>query len=68
MKLKKKDLIVHESGAVGTVLKTYLDEIFPNAQCELNYFNDYSFLIAVMLSAQCTDKKVNKVTKVLFEK
>ena len=27
MKLKKKDLIVHESGAVGTVLKTYLDEI-----------------------------------------
>lgn len=50
------------------ILTTYLDEIFPNAQCELNYFNDYSFLIAVMLSAQCTDKKVNKVTKVLFEK
>lgn len=47
---------------------SYLDELFPDASCELNYTTDYSFLIAVMLSAQTTDKKVNKVTEVLFNK
>ena len=46
----------------------YLDEILSNAKCELNYTKDYEFLIAVMLSAQTTDKKVNEVTKVLFKK
>lgn len=46
----------------------YLDEILGNAKCELNYTKDYEFLIAVMLSAQTTDKKVNEVTKVLFKK
>lgn len=47
---------------------TYLDELFPNPICELNYNQDYELLIAIMLSAQTTDKRVNKVTKVLFEK
>jgi len=46
----------------------YFDEILPNASCELEYTSDYSFLFAVMLSAQATDKGVNKVTKILFEK
>lgn len=46
----------------------YLDELFPNPQCELEYNKDYELLIAVMLSAQTTDKKVNSVTKVLFKK
>ena len=46
----------------------YFDELFPNPKCELNYSNDFEFLISVVLSAQTTDKKVNKVTKVLFEK
>lgn len=46
----------------------YLDELFPNAKCELNYNRDYELLLAVVLSAQCTDKSVNKVTKVLFDK
>ena len=46
----------------------YLDELFPNPKCELEYSNDFEFLIAVVLSAQTTDKKVNKVTKVLFSK
>lgn len=46
----------------------YLDYLFPDAKCELNYNKDYEFLIAVSLSAQTTDKKVNKVTSVLFEK
>ena len=46
----------------------YLDELFPNAHCELNYQKDYELLIAIVLSAQTTDKRVNKVTKVLFKK
>ena len=47
---------------------SYLDELFPNAYCELNYTKDYELLIAIVLSAQTTDKRVNKVTKVLFNK
>lgn len=46
----------------------YLDELYPNATCELIYHYDYELLIAVVLSAQCTDKRVNLVTKELFSK
>ena len=46
----------------------YLDELFPNPKCELNYTKDYELLIAIVLSAQTTDKRVNKVTEVLFNK
>ena len=44
----------------------YLNELFPDPKCELNYNKDYELLIAVMLSAQTTDKMVNRVTGVLF--
>ena len=47
---------------------SYLDELYPDAHCELNYSKDYELLIAVMLSAQTTDKAVNKVTAILFSK
>ncbi len=46
----------------------YLDRLYPDPKCELNYNKDYELLIAVMLSAQTTDKRVNKVTEVLFNK
>lgn len=46
----------------------YLDEILGNAKCELKYSKDYELLIAVMLSAQTTDKRVNEVTNILFNK
>ena len=46
----------------------YLDELIPNPRCELNYNKDYELLLAVMLSAQTTDKRVNEVTSVLFKK
>lgn len=49
-------------------LFSYLDELFPDAHCELNYSKDYELLIAVMLSAQTTDKSVNKATAILFSK
>jgi endonuclease-3 len=48
-----------------------LDEMakmFPNAHCELVHRNPFELLIAVVLSAQCTDALVNKVTKELFQK
>ena len=45
-----------------------LDLMIPNPKCELNYNNDYELLIATVLSAQCTDKRVNIVTKELFSK
>ena len=49
-------------------ISDYLDELYPNPRCELNYTKDYELLLAVMLSAQTTDKRVNQVTSVLFQK
>lgn len=49
-------------------IENYLDELFPNPKCELNYTKDYELLIAVALSAQTTDKRVNSVTPILFDK
>lgn len=51
-----------------TFIKEYLDEILPDARCALNYSKDYELVIAVMLSAQTTDKAVNNVTINLFNK
>ena len=51
-----------------TFIKEYLDEILPDARCALNYSKDYELAIAVMLSAQTTDKAVNNVTINLFNK
>ena len=45
-----------------------IDLMIPNPVCELNYNKDYELLIAIMLSAQTTDKRVNQVTSVLFDK
>lgn len=50
------------------LLFSYLDEKYPDAHCELTYTKDYEFLIAVMLSAQTTDKSVNEATAILFSK
>jgi len=43
-----------------------LPTIYPNAHCELDYTNPLELLVATILSAQCTDKRVNMVTKDLF--
>lgn len=45
-----------------------LDKLIPNPVCELEYKKDYELLMAVMLSAQTTDKRVNSVTRILFSK
>lgn len=46
----------------------YLNELFPDAKCSLDYSKDYELLIATVLSAQTTDKAVNQATSVLFNK
>ena len=43
-----------------------LDRLYPDARPELNFSNPFETLVAVMLSAQCTDRQVNKVTEKLF--
>lgn len=50
------------------VLKQAFLENYSDAVTELNYTNDYELLIAIILSAQCTDKRVNIITPALFEK
>jgi len=45
-----------------------LGVVFPDARCELDYENPLQLLVATVLSAQCTDKRVNQVTPILFAK
>lgn len=45
-----------------------LGKLYPEAKIALNYSNDFECLVAVQLSAQCTDERVNKVTEKLFKK
>mgnify|MGYP001367933194 CR=1 FL=1 len=45
-----------------------LDRLFPQAECALHHTNPFQLLVATILSAQCTDERVNKVTPSLFQK
>ena len=45
-----------------------METLFPDAHCELNFKNEFELVLAVLLSAQTTDKSVNKLTQTLFEK
>ena len=49
-------------------IKEKFDALIPAPKCELNYKSPYQLLVAVILSAQCTDKRVNMVTKEMFKK
>jgi endonuclease III len=49
-------------------LLTRLGELYPHATCSLDWRNPYELLIATMLSAQCTDERVNQITPALFER
>lgn len=60
MKMTKKEKI--------KIVLDFVDSLFPDANCELFYYRDYELAIAVMLSAQTTDKSVNQVTNVLFNR
>ncbi len=49
-------------------MNAVLQELYPEARIALHYTTDFECLVAVMLSAQCTDERVNMVTKKLFQK
>lgn len=53
---------------IGTIIKNRLSNLIDNPVSELEYSNEFELLVAVMLSAQCTDKRVNIITKELFKK
>jgi endonuclease III len=46
----------------------HLDELYPNVECALHHNNAWELLVATILSAQCTDVRVNMVTPILFKK
>jgi endonuclease-3 len=50
------------------LIVSYLDYLFEDPKCELNYTKDYELVLSVMLSAQTTDKGVNRVTSNLYKK
>lgn len=50
------------------IVQEYLNKIIPAPDCELHFENNFQLLVAVILSAQCTDKRVNQVTGELFKK
>ncbi len=54
-----------KSEKVSFVIKT-LEDLYPEPPIPLQHHSSYTLLVAVLLSAQCTDERVNKVTKVLF--
>ena len=54
--MKKTDIIIEK-----------LEKMYPDADTELKFNSEYELLVAVMLSAQCTDKRVNQVTEKLFK-
>ncbi|MBT3412749.1 MAG: endonuclease III [Candidatus Jacksonbacteria bacterium] len=63
----KKKLLEARKKRVRIIIRE-LKKLFPNAGMVLHYSNNWELMVAVVLSAQCTDKMVNKVTTELFKK
>lgn len=63
----KTSKLLERKRRAGRIVR-YLKKTYPQPQSELNYKTQFQFLVAVVLSAQCTDKAVNKVTAELFKK
>ena len=57
-----------EKKARAKVVYRQLSKSYPNVRCELDYKNAFQLLVATVLSAQCTDKRVNQTTPALFKK
>jgi len=66
MPINENNLVKKKKRALEIIAE--LKKLFPKARIALNYSNNWEFLAAVILSAQCTDKKVNEVTEKLFKK
>jgi endonuclease-3 len=67
-KLVPKPKTAAERKAHVAKILELLDEMYPNATCALHHDNPWQLLVATILSAQCTDKRVNEVTPGLFRK
>jgi endonuclease-3 len=63
-----RDVSPLTKAARATAVFARLREVYPDAHCELNYGTPFELLIATILSAQCTDKRVNQVTPALFHR
>jgi len=74
VKSRKKSSTAKRANAAGTDPKRVasilarLDEAYPNATCELKHENPFQLLISTILSAQCTDVRVNQVAETLYKK
>ena len=66
-KIKRPKTAAERQQRVGEILRR-LDQMYPGATCALLYRNPWELLVATILSAQCTDKRVNQVTPGLFAK
>jgi endonuclease-3 len=67
-KLRRRELMgKKEEGRIKEIIKI-LEKAYPNAKTALNYTTPLELLVATVLSAQCTDERVNKVTRDLFNK
>ena len=64
--MEKETVHKKESPRTRLILEQ-LTQTYPQAECELEYDNPFHLLVSVILSAQCTDKRVNEVTKELFK-
>lgn len=62
-----KTAFVAEDRSIAELMREF-ERLYPNPRSELDFSNEYQLLVAVILSAQCTDKKVNQVTPILFQK
>src|SRR5262249_23580318 len=67
MKVAKPKTAAERQARVKKILAT-LDKMYPNVTCALHHSNAWELLVATILSAQCTDKRVNEVTPGLFKK
>jgi endonuclease III len=67
MARKKRFTRVEQERRVAQILRG-LDQVYPDAQCALEHTNSLELLVATILSAQCTDERVNIVTRDLFKK
>jgi len=66
--VKKKPVALPEKRKYASLIMRRMKAMYPEATCELTYANAFELAVAAILSAQCTDKRVNLVTPPLFKK
>src|ERR1700682_1750980 len=67
-KIGKKECVLGTDPRRVAAILAGLDEMYPNATCELEHENPFQLLVSTILSAQCTDVRVNQVTESLYKK